>query len=101
MEENIAFDNDFEELKNLGKENMARSHTKHMTEMQVLTSVLLQQLNFTVLPNFLFFLLSFAWTVVALASVQESISSCKRKLDSSARAHPCCLSNENSELFLP
>ena len=60
MEENIAFDNDFEELKNLGKENMARSHTKHMTEMQVLTSVLLQQLNFTVLPNFLFFLLSFA-----------------------------------------
>ena len=54
-EQNIAFDNDFAELKNLGKENMARSHTKHMTEMQVLTSALLQQLNFTVLPNFLFF----------------------------------------------
>ena len=54
-EENIAFDNDFAELKNLGKENMARSHTKHMTEMRVLASALLQQLNFTVLPNFYFF----------------------------------------------
>ena len=51
-EENIAFDNDFAELKNLGKENMARSHTKHMTEIRVLTSALLQQLNFTVLPIF-------------------------------------------------
>ena len=54
-EENIAFDNDFAELENLGKENMARSHTKHMTEMRVLANALLQQLNFTVLPNFYFF----------------------------------------------
>ena len=54
-EENIAFDNDFAELKTLGKENMARSNTKHMTEMRVLASALLQQLNFTVFTNFLIF----------------------------------------------
>ena len=54
-EENIAFDNDFAELKNLGKENMARSNTKHMTEMRVLANALLQQLNFTVLPIFFIF----------------------------------------------
>ena len=54
-EENIAFHNDVAELKNL-----ARSHTKHiMTEMRVLASALLKQLNITVLPNF-YFLLSFA-----------------------------------------
>ena len=49
-EENIAFDNDVAELKNL-----ARYHTKHMTEMRVLASALLKQLNFTVLQNFYFF----------------------------------------------
>ena len=54
-EENIAFDNDFAQLKNLGKENMARSHTKHRTEMRVLANAFLHQLNFTVLPNFYFF----------------------------------------------
>ena len=66
-----------------------------MTEMRVLARALLQQLNFTI------FLRSFASTVVALAWVHESISSCTRKLGSSAHARPCCLSNENSELFLP
>ena len=68
-----------------------------MTEMRAL---FLQQLNFTVLPNF-YLLLSFALTVAAVAWLQESISFCTRKLGSSAHARPCCLSNENSELFLP
>ena len=53
-EENIAFDNDLAELKHSGKENMARSHTKHTNEMRVLATALLQQLNFTVFPNFHF-----------------------------------------------
>ena len=52
---NIAFDNYVAELKSLGKENMARSHTKHRTEMRVLANAFLHQLNFTVLPNFYFF----------------------------------------------